>query len=466
MTLPRLRWPSPADEETAAAGTTDRGPVAGPDVPLGTLICALPGRLPFRYAFTPEDALTTARFLVGEAGGRDNAENRGTLWAMLNRYAFFRPLVPGWGSFAGFLRQYSQTLQPFIRHWSSVKSFVGACNSRFDNPGCQFRPTRTETYPGTTVPMGQLRSFLKLQATAWDALPVEARRLALATLRGEIPNPVGNATEVADTTVYFRRAHGRTPTRAEWETYTRAFAAGKGWDWRPQQVAYDQYRANALFVTTKARRFPEGATRIQRPTGAAPSPLPAQTPTAGDAEPAPGTVETRRSFPTHPPLRSQPGARSPALYNQVLDQFAVHRNPRYAHRNGATFCNIFVWDVTRAMSCEIPHWVTPAGDPAAAGKGNELNANDLNAWLHQHGVRFGWQRRPLADAVAAANQGCPVVASWANRAGIGHIAMVRPGLASPTEGPWLAQAGAVNANRIRMFKVWKRSAAVETWVHA
>ena len=34
-----------------------------------------------------------------KAGGRDNAENRGTLWAMLNRYAFFRNQVPGWGSF-------------------------------------------------------------------------------------------------------------------------------------------------------------------------------------------------------------------------------------------------------------------------------------------------------------------------------------------------------------------------------
>jgi len=30
----------------------------------------------------------------------------------------------------------------------------------------------------------------------------------------------------------------------------------------------------------------------------------------------------------------------------------------------------------------------------------------------------------------------------------------------------MAQAGATNANYIRMYKVWKKSAAVEPWVHA
>ena len=223
---------------------------------LGTLTCQIPGRKPFQYRFTADDLVTTARFLVGEAGGRDNAENRGTLWAMLNRYAFFRNQVPGWGSFGGFLAQYSQTLQPYLRYWASAKDFVAKCNSTFDNPGCQFQPTRSQTYPGTQVRMGQLKNFLKLQATPWAQLPEAARRLALQTLTGQIPNPIGNATEVADTKVYFQRANGRAPTRAEWEDYTRRFAASKNWDWRPQQVSYDQFGHNALFVTTQARKLP------------------------------------------------------------------------------------------------------------------------------------------------------------------------------------------------------------------
>jgi hypothetical protein len=453
-------------------------------VPLGALTCQIPGRKPFQYRFTADDLVTTARFLVGEAGGRDNAENRGTLWAMLNRYAFFRNQVPGWGSFGGFLAQYSQTLQPYLRYWASAKDFVAKCNSTFDNPGCQFQPTRSQTYPGTQVPMGQLKSFLALQATPWARLPEAARHLALQTLTGQIPNPIGNATEVADTKVYFQRANGRPPTRAEWEDYTRRFAAGKNWEWRPQQVPYDQFGHNALFVTTQARKFPEGATRIvtpaatpAQPSAPLPAPVPAPTPAPPSMKPpratgsydgntpAPGTTETRRSFPTNPPLHSEPGQRSPTLYDNVINQFAAGNNPRYAHRNGSTYCNIFAWDVTRAMGAEIPHWVDASGNPTML-KGNELNANAVNEWLHKHGARFGWRKSTLSDAVDQANQGCPVVASWANAGGIGHIAVIRPGIATAAEGPWMAQAGATNANYIRMYMVWKKSANVEPWVHA
>ncbi len=463
-----------------AAGTGSPPPTTVPGVALGTLTCQIPGRQPFQYRFTAEDLATTARFLVGEAGGVDNAENRGTLWAMLNRYAFFRNQVPGWGSFGGFLAQYSQTLQPYLRSWASAKDFVAKCNSTFDNPGCQFQPTRSQKYPGTQVPMGQLKSFLELQATPWARLPAAARQLALQTLTGRIPNPVGNATEVADTKVYFQRANRRAPTRAEWEDYTRRFAAGKNWDWRPQQVPYDQFGHNALFVTTQARSFPEGATRIMAPAATPappPTPVPSPTPVPPSTQPpratgpydggtpAPGTVETRRSFPTNPPLHSEAGQRSPTLYDNVINQFAAGNNPRYAHQNGSTYCNIFAWDVTRAMGAEIPHWVDTSGNPTML-KGNELNANAVNEWLHKHGARFGWRMTTLSDAVDQANQGCPVVASWGNAGGIGHIAMIRPGIATAAEGPWMAQAGATNANYIRMYKVFRKSAKVEPWVHA
>jgi hypothetical protein len=140
-------------------------------------------------------------------------------------------------------------------------------------------------------------------------------------------------------------------------------------------------------------------------------------------------------------------------------------NPRYAHRNGSTFCNIFAWDVTRAMGAEIPHWVNPSGDPTPHLKGNELNANALNSWLHAHGARYGWRQVTLAEGVDLANQGRPVVASWKNQGGIGHIAMIRPGVATASEGPWMAQAGAKNRNYIRMYSVWKKTTRVETWAH-
>ena len=98
----------------------------------------------------------------------------------------------------------------------------------------------------------------------------------------------------------------------------------------------------------------------------------------------------------------------------MINQFAAGNNPRYAHQNGSTYCNIFAWDVTRAMGAEIPHWVDASGNPTVL-KGNELNANAVNEWLHQHGARFGWRKTTLSDAVDQANQGCPVVASWSQR---------------------------------------------------
>jgi hypothetical protein len=200
------------------------------------------------------------------------------------------------------------------------------------------------------------------------------------------------------------------------------------------------------------------------PTSASsPSPPAATGPYDGNT-PAPGTTEARRSFPTNPPVRSTPGQRSPQTYDAVINQFAAGHNPRYAHTDGKTFCNIFAWDVTRAMNAEIPHWVDAAGNPTML-KGNELTANAVNEWLNQHGARFGWRKVTLAEAVDHANQGCPVVASWNHPGGIGHIAVIRPGIATAAEGPWMAQAGATNANYIRMYKVWKKSANVEPWVH-
>jgi hypothetical protein len=180
--------------------------------------------------------------------------------------------------------------------------------------------------------------------------------------------------------------------------------------------------------------------------------------------PAPGTIETRRSFPTNAPLENHACCRSRATYDSVINQFAVGVNPRYAHRNGSTYCNIFAWDVTRAMSAEIPHWVDAKGDPTPHLKGNELNANAINTWLHQHGARFAWRQGSLDEAVEHANAGRPVVASWKNGGGIGHIAVIRPGLAT-SEGPLMAQAGATNSNAIRMYRVWKRSSKVEPWLH-
>lgn len=73
--------------------------------------------------------------------------------------------------------------------------------------------------------------------------------------------------------------------------------------------------------------------------------------------PAPGTTNTNAAYPASPPVRGNPQMRTRATYDNVVNQFAVGSNPRYAQRNGNTYCNIFAWDVMSAMGATLPHWV-------------------------------------------------------------------------------------------------------------
>jgi hypothetical protein len=137
-------------------------------------------------------------------------------------------------------------------------------------------------------------------------------------------------------------------------------------------------------------------------------------------------------------------SRSAAIYAAVLDALPLFDSPRYQPRDGLTFCNIFVWDATRLLGCEVPHWVGDDGTPCAMGHGREQTANDMSMWLAAHGAKHGWLETTAADARARANQGVPAIVSWWNPSGAGHIAMVRPGEIHPEKGPCIAQAGRRN----------------------
>ena len=169
---------------------------------------------------------------------------------------------------------------------------------------------------------------------------------------------------------------------------------------------------------------------------------------------ATGVLRNTRAWePVNAPLTSRAGSRSRALYDAVLDQFDVGRNPRYARRDGNTYCNIFAWDATRAMGAEVPHWVS----------GHELDANSLHRWLGNEGGRTGWRRVNAQEAQAQANLGRPTLATWYNPGGIGHVAMVRPGAVTP-EGPTIAQAGRRNFNHGQLQQGFGHRPAV-FWAH-
>lgn len=141
--------------------------------------------------------------------------------------------------------------------------------------------------------------------------------------------------------------------------------------------------------------------------------------------------------------------RSKENYIKTVAQFQVLNNPRYSRRDvtgdgiAETFCNIFVWDATKALKCEIPHWVDPAtGVEAPMGKGKELSANGVVDWFERHGLGFGWMRCDRLQAVKRAGLGFPTVVLWKNPGRIGHVAIVLPS-ADPRQVR-IAQAGVNN----------------------
>jgi len=160
---------------------------------------------------------------------------------------------------------------------------------------------------------------------------------------------------------------------------------------------------------------------------------------------APGS-QIQPWLPADAPLKSTPFERSPALYDAVIDQFVVEKNSRYRRDQqgkGETYCNIFIWDVTRAMGAEIPHWVDQDNNPTVLGKGIELDANAVIQWLQ---TQESWKTVEPQRAQELANHGFPVVVTWLNPGSIGHIAVVRPGQYSLNQGPTIAQAGGTNFN--------------------
>lgn len=132
--------------------------------------------------------------------------------------------------------------------------------------------------------------------------------------------------------------------------------------------------------------------------------------------------------------------RTPENLLKAAEQFRVEKEARYRPWLGKTFCNIFAWDVSRALGCEVPHWVTNDGKaaPPFAPGAREQTANSLYRWFALFGGAEGW--RPVEsreEAEMRADLGYPTFAVWYNGNGSGHIALMLP-------GGRIAQAGAKN----------------------
>lgn len=121
-----------------------------------------------------------------------------------------------------------------------------------------------------------------------------------------------------------------------------------------------------------------------------------------DGETAPEVLQGRDVWrAVQAPLHSREGKRSRALLDQVIRQFAVPNNPRYGEdAPGRPRAHIFVWDVSRAMGCEIPHF--------AGAK--ELTLAQTCDWLRHEGPMRGWHRVGEYDVLEVVDKGQLVVA--------------------------------------------------------
>jgi len=129
-------------------------------------------------------------------------------------------------------------------------------------------------------------------------------------------------------------------------------------------------------------------------------------------------------------------------YRTIIDHFNVvdPLNLRFQSSGDTTYCNIFVWDVTRAMNVEIPRWID----------GVKTWTNSIYDWLidPEQGQYLGWESVPAYAAQEVANEGYPSLAITEPRLGrLGHVAMVIPGegeIIGSTFYPMCAQAGKTN----------------------
>jgi hypothetical protein len=154
------------------------------------------------------------------------------------------------------------------------------------------------------------------------------------------------------------------------------------------------------------------------------------------------------------PLQSREGRRTADLYKQVINQFAAGTNPRYEPEDpNRPRAHIFVWDVTRAMNAEIPHFVGP----------RELSLSQTCDWLRHEAPMRGWRRADAEGAAAAANAGKPAVAIPKDSS-VKALAMVRPGELGPDGRPRFAAAGIKRGNDLSVQEALGVM-AVEYFVH-
>ena len=176
--------------------------------------------------------------------------------------------------------------------------------------------------------------------------------------------------------------------------------------------------------------------------------------------------------PATPVIKSSEAVRSPELYRSVINQFRVETAERYRpFRNGSTYCNIFMWDVTSAMGAEIPHYTDPqTGEPRIypdTKNAMSMTAKAIDMWLRTYGPEYGWREVDAETAQRYANEGKPAVTTAGDLDHVQIVCPSREGGFDPLKGVAIAQAGRIVTNYTHISSIYSASAMqnIRYWVH-
>lgn len=153
--------------------------------------------------------------------------------------------------------------------------------------------------------------------------------------------------------------------------------------------------------------------------------------------------------------------RNPELLARIVDQFDLSHE-RYQPKPEGTKCNIFAWDVTRALACEVPQ------RELVNNRLVQLNANGMFEWLvGPRGREHRWMEVTEQVARARADAGFPVVVAQRNLGGPGHMAVGRPAPAEAEQDGrlWIAQAGGRNLRLARVNETFLPRVPVRFFFH-
>jgi hypothetical protein len=183
--------------------------------------------------------------------------------------------------------------------------------------------------------------------------------------------------------------------------------------------------------------------------------------------PAPGMDSIRGKpgqLPLNAPITNSADDRSPNRYQDVINQFGVGSNPRYA-RDSYTYCNTFAGDVARAMGVPFPQkrdFGMNPNDPATIGF-PQLYEYFTSPNAPVKAVDAGWQEVSASDLGALeAHLHRGKMAIVVNE---GHIAVVRPGQQiSSFNDIQIAQAGGTNTNDTTLAQGFGKTTSAKIFI--